>query len=194
MIALTRPGYASRQTSQGLPKLARILVCSVLGLCLGACSSSTPETRYYLLTNAMQPPTALERTCPVRIANVTLAPYLQRNNIIVQTAANELVPALQHRWSEPMQAGVARLMQRCINASADASASLTLTIDHLHGGESGVVVLQGQWQIIDGDNTKTERFDRRTNQSRDGYDALVKAQAQLLTELCQQVRSSHCPN
>ncbi len=169
---------------------ALITALSLL-LTLIGCSNSTPSTRYYLLTDpfSTQPAAA---GCAATVKSVTLSPYLQRNNIMLQTTANELVPAVQHRWSEPLQAGALRLLQQCLAGSdATRGVEIDVHIDHLHGSEAGNVVLQGHWQTRAGaGETRKGRFDLRGAQSAGGYDALVAAHADLLRNACLDIRAA----
>ena len=172
--------------------LLRIVPHILIPALLLSCSSSgTPQTRYYLLTNPFGVTDDAAPVCELRVASVEVAPYLQSNNIMLQTSSNEMVPALQHRWSEPLHSGVLRHLNQCLqtDSSMDGGA-LRVSIEHLHGSEQGEVVLQGAWHVQAESGTAQQRFDLRQRQRGDGYDALVATHAELLTRLCQQIRSA----
>ena len=180
---------------------AKLFVTSILGLfVLVGCASKTETTRYYLLSDpgliagqglAL---TAVDGQCAVRIGTVAIAPYLQRTHIVLQSGENELVPALQHRWSEPLDAGVSRLLSNCLGGNADASHRAEVLVDHLHGNTNGSVVLQAHWSI-NGDVDSAQapaagNFSATLPQPAAGYDSLVSTQRELVLGLCAEIRAA----
>jgi uncharacterized lipoprotein YmbA len=175
---------------------ANLVLATAVAAALGGCASSSTQTRYYLLTdplgpdplvpNVIGPSMAISDQCGISLGKLSVAPYLQRSNLILQTATNEIVPATHHRWGEPIAAGITRLLGNCLagNARADERHA-SISIDHFHGSERGEVVLQAHW-VVEGDEAvlTQHRFDVRMNQSTAGYDALVTTQRSLLLELC----------
>lgn len=165
----------------------------VLGL-TSACATKTETTRYYLLSDPAQVSLASDRQCSARVGAVSIAPYLQRTHIVLQSGANELIPALQHRWSEPMDAGVTRLLSGCLGGAADAPNRATVSIDHLHGSTDGSVVLQAQWAVsgetLASDTQASGSFSASLPQPRAGYDALVSTQRELVLLLCADIQAA----
>lgn len=163
---------------------------------LSACSSATPATRYYLLSDPVVVGAALDGSCDVRLGETTIAPYLQRTHIMLQKGTNELVPALQHRWSEPLEAGVARLLDSCLGGGASATHSANVRIEHMHGSTDGAVVLQAQWSLAavgaaaEHSLPSAGRFSSRLPQDRAGYDSLVSTQRELVLQLCADIRAA----
>jgi uncharacterized lipoprotein YmbA len=139
-------------------------------------------------------------SCSAQVGSVTIAPYLQRTNIVLQRSANELIPALQHRWSEPLHAGVSRVLSSGLGGRSDAPYRVNVSVDHLHGNTDGSVVLQAQWSwsgttagITAGLDTQTATagsFSATLPQPRAGYDALVSTQRQLVLTLCADIRAA----
>ena len=173
--------------------LKSLLLCSLVAGIWG-CSSATPATRYYLLSDPAQE-IALDSGCSVRLGSASVAPYLQRTHIMLASGANELVPALQHRWSEPLEAGVTRLLSRCLGGNRDADYRVNVVLDHLHGNVDGTVVLQARWSStgssqVDAVQPLEDQFSARRPQSSAGYDALVSTQRALVLELCVNIKAS----
>lgn len=169
---------------------------------LAACASKTPATRYYLLSNPDQVasgPSLDEGSCQVQLGRATVAPYLQRTHIMLQTGQNELVPAMQHRWSEPLEAGVSRLLAQCLGGGDQASHKARVQIDHLHGNTAGKVVLQARWSLTGSRQTAQKaglsatlerQFSGSAPQPAAGYDALVSTQRELVLRLCADIKSA----
>ena len=158
---------------------------------LWGCSSSTPVTRYYLLSSPNQP-AAEESSCGVKVGSVTVAPYLQRTHIVLQSGANKLAPAVQHRWSEPLEAGVRRLLSRCLGSGVPSERKANVRIEHLHGNTNGTVVIQANWALSAQPPMATveEQFSTSKPQLEAGYDALVSTQRQLVLQLCADIKSA----
>ncbi|MEM7221079.1 MAG: ABC-type transport auxiliary lipoprotein family protein [Pseudomonadota bacterium] len=159
------------------------LLAAVVVLALYGCASAKPATRYYLL-NA-QPTSEVRDACAVRLGAVRLPAYLQRNNIVLLAGDYEIVPALQHRWAEPLADGVERVLRSCLAASADHAAELN--IETLHGEEAGDTVLETEVVLRDDAGAVDARAGLRFALTRRdaGYDALVRSHADVLLELCQ---------
>lgn len=174
----------------------------LLLILLTGCATKTETTRYYLLSDPGQQQAALDGQCAARVSAVTIAPYLQRTHIVLQSGTNELVPALQHRWSEPLDAGVTRLLGSCLGGGVDAPHAARVTIDHLHGNTNGSVVLQAHWSVsgllssrgVAPESSETlpasGRYSATLPQPRAGYDALVSTQRELVLGLCADIRAA----
>ena len=80
-----------------------LLLSLVLLTLLSGCARSTP-TRYYLLESALEPVKA--DTLPtrnLRVAQVTVPDYLDRNSIVSRVnGETELVVSQFHAWAEPV--------------------------------------------------------------------------------------------
>jgi len=163
----------------------------LITIALSGCSSATPVTRYYLLSSPDQP-VAENGSCGLKIGSATVAPYLQRTHIILQSGTNELVPAVQHRWSEPLEAGVRRLLSRCLAGGAPSERKAHVRIEHLHGNTNGTVVIQANWSLSAEPPVATieEQFSASMPQPEAGYDALVSTQRELVLQLCTDIKAA----
>ncbi|MCL5097030.1 MAG: PqiC family protein [Candidatus Omnitrophica bacterium] len=98
-------------------------------LCLvlfaGGCAFLKPaqsETQYYLLSStSLAAPPGNTNTIPasfeVRLRPIEAADYLQTKDIAVRTGTNEIHFALFHRWAEPIDAGVGRVLAENLQSS-----------------------------------------------------------------------------
>jgi len=181
---------------------AKLLLLCLLFCSLLSCSSATPATRYYLLSKPNQL-AATDTACSVQVGTTTVAPYLQRTHIMLQNGTNELLPAVQHRWSEPLEAGVRRLLARCLGGSAPTNRKANVQIEHLHGNTNGTVVIEARWALLSSENRSENssapgaisalverQFTASMPQPVAGYDALVSTQRALVLQLCADIKSA----
>ncbi len=175
------------------PSTIAAILTSVAILVSGCGAVPVDEPRYYLLSSP-QPgtsePVRYADLCDATVAGVTVPAYLQRNNVMVQVSEHELVPAAQHRWSEPVASGVRRILTQ--NAvTGDGPAALNVAIEHFHGSLAGTVWLQASWHLTAPDGTvQRSAFNDTVNQVDDGYDAMVAAHYTLLAGLSATIRAN----
>ena len=183
----------------------RILAIVPLVLLLG-CSSSPPERHFYLLrgeaTGSGTSPAPAEM---VGIGRVTIAAYLDRAGVVVQTGSREIRPARYHEWGEPLDNGVrhylrAELVDRLgYEVASDViyrdawDYRIDISIETLHGSLSngawinaGFVVseVSGEKATVAGRVIEHERL------TRDGYPGLVDAHTRLLDRLAAAIESA----
>lgn len=169
-------------------RLMRVSTGGLLLLLLAGCIGQVPGTHYYLLSEPFPETKRAQVTgCGPTLGRVAVAPYLQRSSLVVQSASNEIVPASYHRWSEPIEAGITRVLSNCLVATPGAER-VDIAIEHLHGTLSGEVVLQARWLTTTG--TAAGRVDAQIDQDAPGYDALVTSQRRLLQQLCADIRQA----
>lgn len=77
-------------------------------LCLAACGSSPPND-YYRLTPMGVPATAGERPS-LGVGPVDIPDYLNRSGMVYSAGGNRLVISEQHRWAEPLDEGITRVV------------------------------------------------------------------------------------
>ena len=139
-----------------------LLLSLVLLTLLSGCARSTP-TRYYLLESALDPVKA--DTLPtknLRVAQVTVPDYLDRNSIVSRVnGETELVVSQFHAWAEPVGHGVRRVVQEVLtppllavglNVLApgdDTRADYVLLVDlqRLDGNFDSKAVLEARWTL-----------------------------------------------
>ena len=173
--------------------------------------SSAPQINYYVLASPADRG-ALQSSRPVservlRLGRVTLADYLRRPGLVLETEAHRIRPAQYHRWGEPLEYGVRRALlenlssslpgMRVENGSSQVRPDyrLEVEIERFHGTEVGLVVLSGRWTLYTGAPGRlvaSEQFDLRDEIAASGYRASVETQATLLASLSRTI-ASHVP-
>ena len=98
----------------------RMAVMAVLlALCAGC--GTTPHTEYYLLSAIAPAPTAPRGAGPsVGIADLRVAEYLQRPEVLVLESANRLQVREFARWAEPLPDGITRTLALNLAALLDS--------------------------------------------------------------------------
>lgn len=169
--------------------------CMAAALLLGGCASKPESTRYYLLTDPTVSHSLAASGRPLSqlaLGAVTLPVYLQSRNIAVVIGSTEIRGARGHRWAEPLGDGLRRYLQETLAAGYQGEASylLDLTVHHLHGAESGTVLLDANWRVRargSADAVGAGQFTEQVQQSGPGYDALVEAHRQVLDRLANEI-------
>lgn len=185
--------------TQSISHLGRLLLL----LLVSSCAATVEKPHLYLLTSvagtqSTRPAEPLP--CAPVAVSVHLPAYLQRDGLVLQLNDNELVPAQNHLWAEPLVYGVERLLKICLNPSptndADARTAtkpiqrVKVVVEQLHGNADGVSRLQATWSEVNSNSVGAagvRRFSAEAQQREPGYAALVSVQRGLLLELCQQV-------
>lgn len=151
-----------------LPVLAAVAVLTATSGC-AFLKPAKNESHYYLLT-AMRPPGAAvggSRTgtnLVVRLQPVEVANYLKTKDMAVRTGTNEVAFDLFHRWAEPLDDGVRRVLAEDLRANSDIRAVLTdepapapgpvynvqvrvLACEGVRTNHGGEVMFKAVWQI-----------------------------------------------
>lgn len=158
----------------------------LLLVALAACGS-TPETRTYSLA-PFDPAAVAPEASSVRVT-VQIAPYLAPAGIVLGEGAHARGYAVHHVWAEPLDVGVARVLDVEIARSAGAAApqDVRVAVEQFHGDESGVVVLRSTWSaVVDGEE-RSGRFWASATLQGDGYDAMVRAHHALVVRLAREI-------
>lgn len=183
----------------------RILAIVPFVVMLG-CSSTPPDRHLYLLrgetTGISTNSAPAER---VGIGRVTIAAYLDRAAVVVQTGAREIRPARYHEWGEPLDNGVrhylrARLVDRLgYEVASDVifrdawDYRIDVSIETLHGSLNGGAWINAGFVVseVAGENASVEgRVIEHERLTRDGYPGLIDAHARLLDQLAAAIESA----
>lgn len=180
-----------------LRKIDLCTICRQLGwfvaallaaVLLAGCASKPDATRYYLLTDPLDQSVVRGELRPLdqlAIGALQVPVYLQSRNIAVVLGTTEIRGARAHRWAEPLGEALQRYLQAALANGYvnDAPYLLDVTLHHLHGAESGTVLLDLDWRVRPRGAPEviaSGRFTDQLQQARPGYDALVVAHRQLL--------------
>lgn len=171
-------------------------------LLLGACAGKPVERHEYLLPMPVLSVPGGPGD-PVRLLPVMIAPYLDQQGIVLQTAGSEVRVARHNEWAEPLDAALDRYLQVAIANAAGrmvqiaplvtrmAMTEVQVRIQQLHGSSDGDVRLVAEWSVATPDGSRTLHvFDAAEAQPVDGYPGLVAAHAALLDRLASAIAGS----
>jgi uncharacterized lipoprotein YmbA len=165
-----------------------------------ACSSPAPQPTSYLLRGeATEASGLLDGSTRAGIGRLIVAPYLlSSQGVVVESAPGVVQAARQHRWAEPLDAGLRWFLRAEIakGLGDDVGAGLVprqdwdYTIDiyiaQFHGTMSGTAILEATYLIrptADSEEVREYAFSKSQPQSDEGYAALVAAEQNLASEL-----------
>ncbi len=143
----------------------------------------------------------------VGVGPVALAEYIDRANLVIAEAPNQLGIAEDHRWAGDLSASVARVtaanLGRRLNTGNVRTYpwqgddgiryQVTLDIRQLHGAADGYAVIEAGWRAYSLPDRKikaSRTFVDREPLEADGYQALVAAQSKLLSRLADDIAAS----
>jgi uncharacterized lipoprotein YmbA len=186
----------------------KIIFGITLTLCLGACFSS-PSSRFYML-NSMQE-TAVStgsgvdsNTVSICVGPVLLAEYLDRKQICTRENAYEVKYAEFHRWAEPLDAALPRVLVENLSmllgtarisvfpwkSPAPADYQVRIMLLRFNGESGGQAVLKARWSLK-AEGQKESVVDRMTSivepVESGEYEALVKAQNKALDKMSREI-------
>ena len=178
--------------------LLRLSLPLLAAALLAACASAPIEQRYYLLRSDYQTTTRALDPSSYRLGPISVAPYIDRAGLLLETAEGQIRPARNHLWAEPVQEGVRAFLAAEISATygrdilpLDPLAKgniIRVRIDQLHGTLDGHAKLVAYWSLTEGDQTLVaEQFADTLPIGSDGYAALAEAQKSLLGDLARNI-------
>ena len=184
---------------------------ALLGVCLlglSGCGSS-PPTRFYVLpslTGAETAPPAAPRDLTIGVGPVTLAPYLDRLQIVTRASRARLVLGEFDQWAASLQDSVPRVLAENLSLliptdrvllhpwsrTTEPDYQVTVDVTQFDAGPSGEVVLAARWQILSANEKelviRKARFTAVAG--RQGYEATVSAMGHALDALSQDIAAA----
>ena len=155
-----------------------VAVCAVAALCLAACGS-TPPSRYFSLspTVAVAGPEPAERVS-LGLGPIRMPDYLQRTQLVTRGAGQELSVHQYSRWAEPLSKAFHRILAVDVDnavdglvvvgfpwdfdAVAELDYRLLGDVTRFEADQSGRVILDVQWGVVDLDTDTRVVLPRRT--------------------------------
>lgn len=176
----------------------RLLGAAAVATMLGCAGAPTPTNEYLLRLPFEANGARRASSSEIAIGRVSIAPYLQRDGIVVEIEAQRIQAARDHRWAEPLPRSLRRALQEGIATAtgrevvdaetqgpvADGTTVIDVQIHRLHGSLEGEVALAADWQLRGADGIVARHSFAETVLTRaSGYDALVAAHVELLEAL-----------
>ncbi len=166
---------------------------------------SQPAKSFYVLTASGPVPSG--GGVGIGVGPVMLAEYLDRPNLVIQEAPNQLSVAESHRWAGELSASVARVtaanLGRLLHTGnvrtypwqndSEVRYQVTLDIRQLHSEADGYAVIEAGWRaysLPDRRLKASRTFTSREPLESDGYNASVAAQSRLLERLAENIAGS----
>lgn len=182
------------------PALALSLVLS-----LGGCGSP-PKTTFYTLgpSSYGTPVVTAPVTSPISIAvgPVTLPDLVDRPQLVVRSAENEVALLDQHRWAEPLKREIPRVLAGHLSrllgtprisvyptgAGSSAGVRVRVDIQRFDSVPGKEVMLEAYWSIAPpGGEAQLGRSMLRVPVGEPGYGALVAAHGMALERLSEEL-------
>jgi uncharacterized lipoprotein YmbA len=198
----------------------RALIRRLLGLAtsigLAGCAVSDP-TQYYTLgqaaagsavsrTSASPQGNAVEPgTVGIGVGPVILPGYLARSQIVIRTGTDQVELSMFHRWAEPLEDGIARILAEEIGAQVPTERIVTfpwrgvvartlqyqvvVAVLRFDGRRGGDITLDTRWRILgrDGNELVFRRSTMIEATERSGYEPMVAAMARALSALGREI-------
>lgn len=155
--------------------------------CISCSSAPEPIINYYVLPTYKTTDTAVNSNefSPSSKVTIILAPWLQKENLLVMQDETRVVFAHYHRWAQPLEYMLKTTFERQLKPLNNFQ-NVTIQFDKLHGSREGLVTLQG-WFMID--QTTEQSFLIHTQQAQVGYSAMVEALTEGLLDLSRTISS-----
>ena len=161
-----------------------------------------PNKSFYVLTASGPVPSG--GGIGIGVGPVTLAEYLDRPNLVIQQAPNQLAVAEDHRWAGDLSASIARVTAANLGRQLktgnvrtypwlrddEIRYQVTLDIRQLHSEQDGYAVIEAGWRaysLPDRTLKASRTFTDREPLESDGYTAMVAAQSRLLARLAENI-------
>lgn len=141
----------------------------------------------------------------IGVGPVIMPGYLDRTQIVTRSGPDRVKLATFHRWAEPLESGIARLLADEISARVPTDRivmfpwpgivaraiqyQVVVAVDRFDGSLDGNVTLDTRWRIL-GKNGDELAFSRSTITETvvgSGYDSMVAAMSRTLVALGQEI-------
>lgn len=180
------------------------LMALLLALTMLIGCGSSPLPNHYLLTANAPPASDVTSELTIGLGPVFVADFLERPQVVTNSGSNRLEVDDLHRWAEPLDAGILRVMvvnmaellgtERVSvfpwrrDETPDVAVRIILIeLDHL-GGQAQLGV---RWVVVDvaSDTVVSQNLSRYTQRSTRGPQDLVQSYSDLFAELAADIAS-----
>ncbi|WP_417825245.1 PqiC family protein [Thalassospira povalilytica] len=177
---------------------------------LVACASQSGTDRYYLLSSMMQQTADRSAQAPVvGVGPVTIPSHLDRSTIVTRSSANRLEVNAGHRWAEPLDENINRVLMDNLDRTGRASRletfpwtsrdgvvwQIVLDIDRFERQADGNVVLVARWKLVhfeDGAIVQSAKYNKISKPADTTIESTVVAMSTLLSDMTSEI-ASHIP-
>lgn len=140
---------------------AGVLLCVIAPL-MAACTAA-PQDQYYLLSSTQAPASsATGQGMVVGIGPVSIPSHLDRSMIVTRSSSNRLNVLSGHRWAEPLDENINRILVENFDHTGKASrletypwtsragvdVQVIVDIDRFERQPDGNVLLSARWKLV----------------------------------------------
>lgn len=182
----------------------RSMIYPALALAAGAIylagCASTPDQFYMLSPDGVLPSSRSGEELVIGIGPVSIPDYIDRPELVFQSAPNRFEIPPEHRWMGDLEktvtsvlatnighrAGTASVYQHPWSASARPRYTVPVRIHQFHAMSGGDAILEVSWEILDGETREALHRGSKTFTEAladEGYDGVVAAESRLLGQL-----------
>lgn len=169
-------------------------ICVIcLSLFLFSCSSTPPETKYFLLmNNAPANGHIAKRSKEQYSIMVEVAEYLKKPYIAMQLGDNQIHYSLFNLWAEPLTEGIQKALMFDLKQSTPPNpqhqsiqniTSVKVKIDYFHITDNSKVLLSGSYGLTSSLEEKVEPFYFEMNLKEDGFPHAIDLMRKLIEKL-----------
>lgn len=169
-------------------------------LLVAGCASTGKS--YYMLS--AEGPAPSGGGIGIGVGPVNIPEYIDRPNLVLQQAPNQLSVADDHRWAGELSASIARVTATNLGRAMgtgnvrtypwqrddEVRYQVTVDVRQFHAGEDGYAVIEAGWRIysLPDRRLKASRtFTDREPLASDGYQEMVAAESRLLGRLADHI-------
>lgn len=182
-----------------------ILVVFSIGLLQACASSPTDRVKYYSLSLNSSEVThqsikhVNQHASRIVVGPVQLPKFLRQDKLIMQVGTHEIYNANFHRWAEPLEESIAKVLVQTLNQDnthfsfsrifpqwrTSAKFNLKLEFEKFHATDNAEIVVSGRyWLYDDQSNLKIDQtFTITDTLTQDGYAHAVEKLQDALSQL-----------
>lgn len=189
-----------KNTINYLFKISLLILLSPL--LLMACSSVTPPTHYYLLSQDLGPTAEVRSTqSSVYLETVTLTDYLNQPALVMLADDQQAHVANYHFWGERLDKAVSRVITYDLEHACQCrvldkqladeqprnAAVLSIHIEQMASNLGGSVILAGRYRLTQNQEQKIHRFHYQETMAGTGFKSAVATKRRLVKQLASNV-------
>ena len=188
----------------------KICLCCLAVLTASACASS-PDSRFYMLAPMQEAvvsaPAIEDSRVSICVGPVLVPGYLDRLPVCVRDSAHEVTYAEFHRWAEPLEDGISRVLVENLSqllgtaridvfpwkTPAPADYQVRIMLIRFDGAHGEQAVLKARWSVAASGQDKPvfETISTFVEQVESGsYEALVQAQNRALERFSREIAAA----
>lgn len=184
-------------------KIRRVVL--LVPLFLVACSSVSPATHYYLLSQDLGPVIKInDAKDPIFLKSITLADHLNQAGLVMMLENKKVQVANYHFWGERLDKGVSAVLthdlekvclcrvfdKQLADKQPETAAAVSLHIEQMASTTEGGVLLSGRYRVNYKNEQQVHRFRYQKEMTGSGFQSAIIAKRALITNLATDISSA----